>query len=236
MIVSSDQFDKIMEALNGGPIYWKEICPLAEQYIEEQLKGSGTLTLSGVDHHTSDPSATRTIIASLLIHACRDALLVDSAGRADDHRKDAATLKAALEVLTREARFFESLMVGVDDVREAITVDAPPGEPGPVRIQSRSARQTLYALATMASRFEETAVDASRDRKNIKLFHCLKRLFSEQGRYHYRGAPLPRPSSDQAHALYAILQKVMSEAAPAVAMPNYDKKEVRKHMKYQPHD
>ena len=239
-MTTDDELEAILQRMNGS--FYQQICALAERYIGEKLSFDELCPIDPdepVGLHKM--SSTQTIIASLFIRTCRDFLLRDSGPKSVNQERDAETLKAALKVLQNDMRFFESLMVGVDDARRAITVDAPAGQPGSVSIMSPSARQALWAIHEMASFFEQTAADVGKDRKNITLVHCLKRQFSDLGAYYYCGAPLPLPSVEQVLALHDVLRNAISEALPGnkrgtmiqfLADLKVDKRQVAQHMNY----
>jgi hypothetical protein len=177
-MITDDELTAIMERING-PLY-PRVHAIAARYTKRRLP-------------EGDTQNTQARIASLFGHACRDFLIRDSAERAEQYRDDAAALEKALRVLRRDdRRYFDSLMA------DGVTVDAPVGEPGPVRIVSRCGNRAVAAIEEMAKRFHEIAQDYDKDTRHNVFYYCLGRVFAAAN------VPVPAPANAEAALLLLI--------------------------------
>jgi hypothetical protein len=201
MLVLPREFAQIMQEIGRAPAY-SRIRSAAERYVTEKLPA---------EHNTL---SEQTRVASLFARACRDFLIIDSGGNARQYQAQAQALRAALHVLSEDdgRAHFDSLMLGADDAGEALTVDAPAGERGPVRIRSRSAEQARWALDEMAGRLEQIGQDFAKDRKNITPVFCVCRRFS--------AARLPLPSASQVLEVWRVLVEAVNHASPMRLAPD----------------
>jgi hypothetical protein len=219
MTLSKHELAKIMTVINTAR--YPAIYQAAEDYVRRKLPKQYERSVIDADKRLQTRFLQRRI-ASLFVRACQDYLSRDNGSRARQYLRDAEDLEAAVRVAKRDKDFFTALM----GVHIEISVDAPAGTPGPIRMQSRPGDQALLALTEMAKSYREYANTLERDHKKITFFYCVGRLFAAPYPIGPRSVPaLEPPTAGQANAVFKILVgAVRGEAAHGLAgvKTNYD--------------